>query len=205
MTKFLLLLLLVLSQSIHAQSSPALKAGDVLLQPLKCWACSLIEAEEETIYSHVGVVLAVEPEIIIGEAFGTVRKISLADFNSKTEPGQMIMVLRFRNDELSEDIQNAAADFMKTFDEDFSGAKYDHDFRWNNFDENGAEKFYCSELVSKLFQAFVGVETPVKRMHFQTNRDNWMTYFKGNIPDNEWGNSPGDFERSELFYQVGEL
>ena len=32
-----------------------------------------------------------------------------------------------------------------------------------------------------------------------------MIYFRGNIPDNEWGNSPGDFERSDLFYQVGEL
>lgn len=189
----------------YAQNAPVLRPGDVLLQPLKCWACSLIEAEEETIYSHIGVVLAVKPEVIIGEAFGTVRQISLMDFNSKTEPGQKLMVIRFRNDDLSEDIQNSATGFMKTFNDEFLGAKYDHDFRWNNFDDAGLEKFYCSELVSKLFQAFVGVETPIKRMHFQANRDSWMTYFRGNIPDNEWGNSPGDFERSDLFYQVGEL
>ena len=83
--------------------------------------------------------------------------------------------------------------------------KYDHDFRWNNFDEAGDQKYYCSELVSKLFQAFVGIETPIKRMHFQKNRDYWVKYFKGNVPDNEWGNSPGDYERSDMFYHAGEL
>jgi hypothetical protein len=95
--------------------------------------------------------------------------------------------------------------FLKTFETEFQGAKYDHDFRWNNFDEQGNEKFYCSELVSKLFAQFLRLESPIKRMHFNANRENWMTYFRGNIPDHEWGNSPGDFERSELFYQVGEL
>lgn len=205
MTKLLTLFLVLFTLNSHVQSSPALRPGDILLQPLGCWTCSLIEAEEETIYSHIGVVLSVEPEILIGEAFGSVRKIGFTEFNSKTEAGQKLMVMRFRNDELSNDIQSAALEFMQTFDQEFLGAKYDHDFRWNNFDENGAEKFYCSELVSKLFQAFVGIESPIKRMHFQSNRDQWMTYFRGNIPDNEWGNSPGDFERSDLFYQVGEL
>ena len=204
MNKILSLALLILSYSTLA-SEIQLKVGDVLLQPLKCWACSLIEAEEETIYSHIGVVLAVGPEVIVAESFGKVRKLTLVEFNAKTEPGQKLSVLRFRNDDLSSDIQNSADAFMKIFQQDFEGAKYDHDFLWNNLDEEGQEKYYCSELVSKLFQALVGVETPRKRMHFQTNREQWMTFFKGHIPDNQWGNSPGDFERSELFYQVGEL
>jgi len=204
MNKILSLALLILSYSTLA-SAVQLKVGDVLLQPLKCWACSLIEAEEETIYSHIGVVLAVGPEVIVAESFGKVRKLTLVEFNAKTEPGQKLSVLRFRNDDLSSDIQNSAEAFMKIFEEDFEGAKYDHEFLWNNLDELGQEKYYCSELVSKLFQALVGIETPRKRMHFQTNREQWMTFFKGNIPDNQWGNSPGDFERSELFYQVGEL
>lgn len=205
MKPFLTLIFLLSTTFTLARTSPVLRVGDVLLQPLKCWACSLIEAEEETIYSHIGVVLAVEPKVIIGEAFKTVRKVDFVEFNSKTEPGQKMMVIRFRNDQLSEDIHRSANAFMKKFEKDFFGAKYDHDFRWNNFDDAGDEKFYCSEFISKLFQAFVGVETPIKRMHFQTNREQWMTYFNGVIPDNEWGNSPGDFERSELFYSVGEL
>jgi adenylate kinase family enzyme len=57
-----------------------------LLQPLKCWACSLIEAEEETIYSHVGVVVATSPEVMVAEAFSMVRKLSLNEYNQKTAP-----------------------------------------------------------------------------------------------------------------------
>ncbi len=182
-----------------------LKVGDVLLQPLKCWACSLIEAEEETIYSHVGVVVATSPEVMVAEAFSKVRKLSLSEYNQKTEPGQKLMVLRFRRDDLVAEFQNSQSEFKKLFETSFEGALYDHDFRWNNFDEQGNEKLYCSELVSKLFQAFVGVELPIKRMHFEKNRESWMTYFRGNIPDQQWGNSPGDFHRSELFYEVGEL
>lgn len=205
MTKSLPLLLILLFSGALSARTPDLRPGDVLLQPLSCWACSLIEAEEETIFSHIGVVLAVEPEILVAEAFGKVQKISLAEFDKKTEPGQKLLVIRFRNDQLSHDIQQSSLAFTQLFDEEFAGAKYDHDFLWSNFDELGREKFYCSELVSKLFQAFVGVETPIKRMHFQMNRDSWMKYFRGNIPDNKWGNSPGDFHRSELFYEVGEL
>jgi uncharacterized protein YycO len=182
-----------------------LRVGDVLLQPLKCSACSLIEAEEETIYSHIGVIISTSPEILVAESFGKVRKISITEFNQKTEPGQKLKVLRFRNDELSNDLQKSADLLMKIFLEEFEGLKYDHDFRWNNFDETGREKFYCSELVSKLFQAVIGIETPIKRMHFQKNRDAWMTYFRGNIPDDEWGNSPGDFDRSDLFFALDEI
>jgi uncharacterized protein YycO len=205
MIRLFSLLLLLQSLGAVAQTGLVLRPGDVLLQPLKCWTCSLIEAEEETIYSHIGVVLSVEPEVLVAEAFGKVRKVSLSEFNSKTEPGQMLMVLRFRNEKLSEVFQNAPEDFSKLFDEEFNGKKYDHDFRWNNFDEAGDQKYYCSELVSKLFQAFVGIDTPIKRMHFQKNRDYWVKYFKGNVPDNEWGNSPGDYERSDMFYHAGEL
>lgn len=198
------LLILLVSLPVMAGRNPALRPGDVLLQPLKCWACSLIEAEEETIYSHVGVVLSSNP-LIVAEAFSTVRKLSLQEFAAKTEPGQRIMVLRFRNDKLSAAFMQNSARLLNIFEAHFEGRKYDHDFRWNNFDEQGNEKYYCSEMISKLFQAFIGLETPIKRMHFQKNRDAWMTYFKGNIPDNQWGNSPGDFQRSELFFPLGEL
>lgn len=205
MTKFMTLIFLVLSLGSYAQATPVLKVGDVLLQPLKCWACTLIETEEDTIYSHIGVVVAVTPEVLVAEAFGSVKKVTLAEFDQKTEPGQELMVLRFRRDDLVEDLQVMAPEVLATFAADFEGAKYDHDFRWNNFDESGREKFYCSELVTKMFQALVGVEVGVKRMHFERNREGWMTYFRGNIPDGQWGNSPGDFHRSELFYEVGEL
>lgn len=197
-------LFLFLFSGLTWSKTPALKVGDVLLQPLDCWACSLIEAEEQTIFSHVGVVLAVDP-VLVAEAYSKVRYQTLDEFNSKTQKNQKILVLRFRNQKLVNDLTREQGTFEKIYVSEFHGLKYDSEFRWNNFDENGEEKIYCSELVSKLFSAFADIELPLKRMHFQQNRSSWSTFFRGNIPDNEWGNSPGDLHRSDLFYEVGEL
>jgi hypothetical protein len=60
-------------------------------------------------------------------------------------------------------------------------------------------------MITKLLSSFTGVELPIKRMRFDVNRDAWVQYFRGTPPDGKWGNSPGDFERSDLFYLVGEL
>jgi hypothetical protein len=205
MTKLISLWLLIFSLIFSRAQATSLQVGDVLLQPLKCWACTLIEEEEETIFSHIGVVLSLGPEVLVAEAFGSVRKVTLSEFNRKTEPGQRLAVLRFRNQRIADEFQKRSAQFQHLFEKDFLGAKYDHDFLWNNFDEAGQEKYYCSELVSKLFQAFLRLETPIKRMHFEKNRDQWMKYFRGNIPDQQWGNSPADFQRSDMFYILGEL
>lgn len=205
MIKYLLLVVFFFLTQLRPVWAISLQVGDLLLQPLNCRTCTLIEEEEETIYSHIGVVLQVHPAVIVGEAFGSVRQLSLAEFDRKTERGQRLMVLRFRNDRLSEDFQKLAPEFKSLFEAEFQGAPYDSEFRWHNFDENGIEKLYCSELITKLFQAFLRLETPVKRMHFRRNREQWLIYFNGNIPDNQWGNSPADFERSDMFYQLGEL
>ena len=60
-------------------------------------------------------------------------------------------------------------------------------------------------MVTKLLSGFMGIELPMKRMKFDINRDQWIQYFHGNPPDGKWGNAPASFEKSELFYEVGEL
>lgn len=203
MKNYLLSLIIsFLSLGAHALE---LKVGDVLLQPLHCYNCSLIEQQEKTIYSHIGVVIQTTPEVMVAEAFMKVRKVTLAEFNQKTEKKQALRVLRFRHEGLVEDMQREQEELRMIFAQDFEGLYYDAVFRWNNFDDEGREMMYCSELVSKLFQAFKGLDMPIKRMTFDVNREAWVKFFKGNVPDNEWGNSPGDYERSSLFYVVGDL
>lgn len=182
-----------------------LKVGDVLLQPLDCWSCSLIEAQENSIFSHVGVVVKISPSVEVAEALGKVRILSLDQFNTRTQKGQRLLVKRFKNDLLISRLMNKQVEFLTYFKKEFENLKYDHDFRWDNLDEQGYEKLYCSEMVSKLFLGFLGVEIPLKRMKFDLNREEWIRYFRGVPPDDEWGNSPGDFDKSELFYEVGEL
>lgn len=186
----------------YAESS--LQVGDILLQPLDCWSCSLIEAEEETIYSHVGMVIQVEP-LMVAEALGSVRVIPFDVYRARNQKEQKLKVLRYRDFGIQSKLKKFEGEFVSLFYSKFFGKKYDHDFLWNNVDESGQEKIYCSELLTKLFESFGLESVPVKRMHFDQNPLEWEKYFRGKVPRGEWGNSPGDFERSDLFFVVGEI
>ncbi len=181
------------------------KVGDVLPQPRHCWSCDLIEAQEDTIYSHMAMIIEVGETIKVVDALGTVKISDLATFNKGTQKDQKISVRRFRNESAVEFIQANKQKFLEFYLSDFDGLKYDHDFIWNNFDESGNEKLYCSEMVSKMLSGFLGVELPMKRMKFDINRDQWIKYFHGDPPDGKWGNAPATFEKSDMFYEVGEL
>lgn len=178
-----------------------LKTGDILLQPLHCWLCSLIEAQEESIYSHIGIVLKEKESISVLEAWGSVRKVNLKEFLSKTQKDQKVLVRRslMLNDQISD------INFSRLFKDEFAAHPYDVAFLWNNVDENGDEKFYCSELVKKMLDPFVSKNEAGKIMKFDINRKYWVRFFKGSPPDGEWGISPADFERSSLFETLGEL
>jgi len=180
-----------------------LLVGDVLLQPLDCWSCNLIEAEEETIYSHIGVVLSVNP-VVVAESLGHVKISLLEQFMAKTQKGQQIRVMRFQDESLVNYLQQNHRAFEELYHSHFHALNYDSSFRWDNFDGLG-EKLYCSEFVSKLFMRFMNATTPLKAMHFNKNRELWSRFFKGNIPDGEAGNSPEDFHRSSEFVKVFDL
>ena len=183
-----------------------LRVGDILLQPLYCWSCALIEAEENSIYSHMGIVVQVKPEVLVAESWQSVTLTSLENFKKRTEKNQAILVRRYRKETISEDFEKDEVRLQALLKSEFLNLKYDPDFRWNNFDADGNEMLYCSEFVSKLLQAFLGIEGPIKRMVYKVNRDHWERYFQGRpLPIGEWGNAPGDYEKTELLYSVGEL
>ena len=200
--KFTFLISLLISLSSWA--APELKVGDVLLQPLDCWSCDLIEDEEQSIYSHMGVVISVRPTLV-ADSRRKVEVQTLKEFNSITQKGQAIRVLRFKNSKIVNELETKSEELLRLFMSEFNGLEYDHDFLWDNFSPDGNQKLYCSEMVAKLFQAFLGIDPIIKRMHFSRNREVWERYFRGNVPVGKWGNSPADFERSDWFYVVGDL
>ncbi len=202
MNKLLLIVLGLISLSSHALE---LKVGDILLQPRDCWSCSLIEAQEDSIYSHMAMVIEVGETVKVVDALGTVKISDFAVFDKGTQKDHNISVRRFVNERAVEFIQTNKEQFVEYYLSNFDGLKYDHDFIWNNFDENGNEKLYCSEMVTKMLSGFLRIELPMKRMKFDINRDQWIKYFQGNPPDGKWGNAPASFEKSDLFYEVGEL
>lgn len=199
-----LVLALVLFFTASA-SGLELKVGDVLLQPRQCWSCTLIEEQENSIYSHIGMVIQVEPELKVIDALGTVKLQDFEAFDSGTQKDQKISVRRLVREDAVQYLQENKHEFLNYYLQMFDGLKYDHDFLWNNFDENGHEKLYCSEMLTKLLQGFLGIEVGTRRMKFDKNRDQWIRYFRGTPPDGKIGNSPAVFEQSHLFYEVGEL
>lgn len=178
-----------------------LKVGDILLQPLSCWSCQLIEAEENTKYAHSGLVVSTTP-LLIAESISMVHAIPFDLFNARTKKGEKLKVLRLKEFRYQKKFENG---FYERFLRDFKGLKFDAAYLWDNVDSNGRELLYCSEFISKILEAHLNISMPIKRMEFVHNRKHWLEYFNGAIPDGEWGNSPGDFEKSELFFTLGHL
>ncbi len=183
-------LLMLVSQSIFALK---LKTGDVLLQPLHCRLCNLIEAQTKSIYSHIGIVINDSGDV--AEAFIKVRKVSFQEFDTKTQKNQKIKVVRPKFE-----VRNIETTFMNKF----NGLSYDSDFLWNNYNDKG-QKIYCSELVFLLLEPFsTNIPYPVP-MAYDVNTELWKKFFKGNIPFDEPGISPAAFDNEEMFEFVGEL
>ena len=189
-TFFLTVLFILGSSSAFASSS--LRPGDVILQPLKCWACSLIEGEENSEFSHIGIAIEKNGRIKVAEAYGEVRIVSLSTFLSKTHPEKKVKVLRLKSQHLDPEKLLRRIEY-------FEGNPYDPKFLWNNY-INSKEAIYCSELVYKVLIPQVKFEDLFpKRMLFDNNPELWDRYFRGKTPRGEIGISPEDFNRSTDF------
>ena len=193
--KFLTFLFLVISSSASAKAF--FHTGDVILQPLDCYLCSMIEAEESTPYSHIGlVVVDRDNQIRVIESYKKVAIVSLGEFLSKTEVGQKPLVIRTYETFNQKNFTHELLNFYYT---KFDALPYDPEFSMDD------EKLYCSELVMKILNPFLSVKIPTKKMHFDHNRSAWESYFRGKVPDGAPGIAPADFLRSGLFYVVGEI
>lgn len=186
-----------LAAQLQDELQAELQSGDILLQELDCYACPYIEAQERTRFAHMGLYLKVEKKDMVLESWGQVRLTTLNDFKARSRSGAKLQVRRLRHIPFSsKQLVQAAAAYL--------GLSYDEEFLWDNFDDKG-EKLYCSELITKVLQAAGVKRLPLKPMRFDVNPDFWRRYFNGRIPWYEPGNSPADFERSQLFMTVGEL
>ncbi len=195
------MLLLSLGFNLYAQSFE-LKSGDILLQPLKCWGCTLIEEQENSKFSHIGIVIEMDNKLWVAEALSQVRLVELANFQSRTQSDKKILVRRLRS--LPSSPAQFTVDLVQRYYQ-FHGNPYDRKFRWNNF-INKREAIYCSELLYKMLKGLVAfTDLAPKPMTFDVNPELWDRYFNGNTPRGELGISPEDFALSYDFFDVGEL
>lgn len=202
MKKFILFAVLLWTFFSMKSFALTLRSGDVLLQPLHCWSCNLIEAQEESAYSHIGVVLDLEGEIFVAEAWGKVKIVPLKKFLSKTQKGAKVKVRRLDFHPFSYS-QFTSELMMKLMS--YEGNPYDSKFLWDNYIEE-KEALYCSELVYKALIPFVPLhDLAPKKMLFDINPELWDRYFRGETPRGKLGISPEDFNHTTDFYTVGEL
>ena len=172
-----------------------LKTGDILLQPLHCRLCNLIEAETNSIYSHIGIVIDASDEIQVAEAFMKVRSVSLNEFMTKTQKRLKVKVVRPRF---------STPNIKKLFFKKFNNLSYDSNFLWANVNEKG-EMIYCSELIYKLLITYsYNIPEPAP-MRYSVNSELWDKFFKGNTPRGKLGISPGMFDNKEFFDEIGEI
>lgn len=175
-------------------SAQALRIGDILLQPKKCYLCRMIEEHEGSPFSHMGIVIKGGRSPQVAQSLGNVHVIPLEQFLAQGDLTRLLKVIR-----LKERAWLPLRDGIVTW----LGADYDEDFRWDNFDEQGRERVYCSEFITKLLNPYLSNKIPTKLMNYDLNREAWWRYFGGDVPDGLPGNSPADFDKSELFTTIG--
>lgn len=199
MKSFLFISLLLFSINSKARD---FRSGDVILVPLYCYSCPIIEDETNSDYSHSGVVIKENNEIYVLESLGQVKATKLKEFLGRVRPGRKAGL--FRNKEL-ELLNNAKLNrkLISNFKKNFEGLPFDSNYLWNNFDEQGREKLYCSEFVTKFLNQFLKRKVGKSVMTYNRNRAFWKKYFAPNpIPIGKIGNNPGHFQRHSMFYKV---
>ena len=204
-----ILILTLIFTTTGAVSSPVtqvsdLKTGNLLLIPLNCGLCHLIEGEERTPYSHAGLVVQSGSKIEILEAWEKVQRVPVDSFLNRMPKGESALVL-------SLPIRISTKKLNQLFKKQFENAPYDSYFLWNNRDPNTGQEFlYCTEFIYKILRKFTRNLPQPKPMHYEYKRQEWLRYFyklnpPTSPPDQLPGLSPGDFERFDGFEPIGFL
>ncbi|MCK5883171.1 MAG: hypothetical protein KAG61_05740 [Bacteriovoracaceae bacterium] len=196
--KVLLLILLVISAPLFA-NTPKLKSGDIILLPMTCYLCKMIEAETGGPYSHSGVIIREDSgELLVLQSLGSVHSLPLSEFLKMKDPGRDVMYLR-PHEFVGRDM---TAKMLAIFKSDFEGAPFDHDYLWDNYSPSGEEIYYCSEFITKFTNRFLRVKLAPERTYYYVYPKYWEKYFNGKVPNGVIGNNPNTFLK---YHQLGQL
>lgn len=207
-----LLILLILSFFTFKKASATefdnIQIGDVILISLNCYGCQIIESETGSKYSHSSVVINKSGNnVMVAQSLGDVHLLSLKKFLLMKRPGTKAGVFRpkFVTDFSKKEMNRFHERLSNEFYISFLGKKFDSLYLWENFDDNGEELLYCTEMITKLFLKLGFDIVDVKPMDFSKNWDYWYRYYRGEVPQGELGNGPVDFEKGHNFFFLSEV
>ncbi len=195
----ILLTLLLLVSSLSFASTPKLQSGDIILLPMSCYLCKMIEAETDGPYSHSGIIIKDrKEELFVLQSLETVHALPLSQFLRMKDPNREPKYLRAK-ELIGKDHTNA---MISAFNNDFAGKEFDHDYLWDNLDSEGNEQFYCSEFVTKFINRFLKEKLIPERTYYNKYPEYWNRYFNGNVPNGVIGNNPNTFLKYEQFIML---
>lgn len=179
-----------------------IQQGDILFQDLDCGApCDAIEKVTEGVagmdFSHCGIVVDIDGQLKVVEAYGKVQAVSIDDFlNRSKDPNGQPKVVIGRLKEGQKILAEKGAAISKSY----LGKGYDKAFAM------GDDSYYCSELVYECFKTANNNRTffPLNTMTFKDPETGnympfWVDYYKElgmQIPEGEKGINPGAISRN---------
>ena len=178
---------------------PALvREGDVIFQITNSPQCKAIQMATGSKYTHCGIVLEKDGELMVFEA---VRTVSWAPLQQWVGRGvnQHYVLMRLKDPALLSAAQLAA---MREDADFFKGRRYDIFFQW------GDEEIYCSELVWKLYQRNANLELgPLRTFRdYNLNHEEVQRIarerFGKDIPLDSKVTAPSDIMESDLLEVV---
>ncbi|MDR1889121.1 MAG: YiiX family permuted papain-like enzyme [Zoogloeaceae bacterium] len=130
-------------------ASTPLQDGDLIFQISRSSQSQAIQLATKSKYSHVGILFAQGGKWYVHEAARFVEVTPLQEWIARGEAGHYV-VKRLKN--AGTVLTPEVLARMQAESRRFAGKAYDLAFGWSD------EKFYCSELVWKIYQRGAGVE-----------------------------------------------
>lgn len=188
------ILTLILMNSALAE----LRSGDIVLLPMSCYECKMIEAETNGPFAHSGLIVKTDLETYVLQSLGSVHAVTLESFLKMKDPTRDIVVVRpkeFQGIDMTSLL-------IEEFEKNYKGLPFDHEYLWNNFNESNIEKLYCSEFITKILNKFLITKITPTPMTYYAYPEYWEKFFNGDVPNGALGNSPNSFYSSTLFSEV---
>ncbi|MFT6921826.1 MAG: hypothetical protein ACJA1C_000823 [Crocinitomicaceae bacterium] len=172
----------------------SIQSGDIVFQSTNSRQCKAVKLATNSKYSHVGIVLEIDGDLIVYEAVQPVKMTPLSEWIRHGENGNYV-AKRLKN--ANEILTKGVLSDMEEIANGYLGKNYDIYFEWSD------EKIYCSELVWKIYKEATGIEIgglkTLKDFDLSSNlvQSIMEERYGNNIPLNEDVISPAGMFNSE--------
>lgn len=149
MIRVLLLLFLSCSASFAAEISDVVQDGDIIFHTSRSTQSVAIQRATKSPYSHMGIIFRRGEKPFVLEAVYTVKFTPLSEWIARGVNGHYVVK---RLTDASTRLTRPAMERLVDQAQSMRGKPYDLAFEWTD------DRFYCSELVWKIYKRALGIE-----------------------------------------------